>query len=120
MPKETQEPSRRGKEMKNTERENKCSAHKAARRGGVIAGDADQSVEAKIRNVRLEFVVEENIRWLDVSVDKFSRAAFVKQEQSTQEGATENDQGSQIYSKGDFHQLFGAKTRKIVKITLLG
>jgi transketolase N-terminal domain/subunit len=45
---------------------------------------------------------------------------FWQQAQSTQEGATENDRESQIYSKGDFYQLFGAKTRKIIKITLLG
>lgn len=55
----------------------KGSTNEAAR-GGVVACDADESVESEIGDVGLEFVVEEDVGRFDVSVDKLSGAALVE------------------------------------------
>ena len=44
----------------------------------VIACNAIQSVKAKVRNVRLEFIVNEDVWWFNVTMDKFSWTAFME------------------------------------------
>ena len=44
----------------------------------VIACNAIQSVKAKVRNVSLEFIVNEDVWWFNVTMDKFSWTAFME------------------------------------------
>ena len=54
------------------------AADEAARGGGIVAGDGDQSAEAEVGDVGAEFVVEEDVGGLDVAMDELSWAALVE------------------------------------------
>ncbi|KAF7825490.1 dehydration-responsive element-binding protein 2A-like [Senna tora] len=53
------------------------SAHEAAR-GGVVAGDSDEAVEAEVGDVRVEIIVKEDVGGFDVTMNELSWTAFME------------------------------------------